>query len=132
MRSHRRRSLGTVAAALCLGLDGGAAPGHAMPADHFHAPAPVQQRIGDTPADFAQPVAPAPKIGDTPVDHPGASRAPKYDPPTRIVVNRPVRAIVRDVDELLPIVFSGTALLLALAGLAVALTRGRMGPRPGH
>jgi hypothetical protein len=43
-----------------------------------------------------------------------------------------VRAIVRDVDELLPIVFSGTALLLALAGLAVALTRGRMGPRPGH
>jgi hypothetical protein len=62
---HRRRVLATVAAAICLALGGGAAPGHAMPADPYHTPAAIQQRIGDTPADFAQP-SPPPKLGDTP------------------------------------------------------------------
>jgi hypothetical protein len=47
------------------------------------------------PGDFAQPVAPAPTAGDTPADHPGMSRAPKYDPPATIQVVRPERTIVR-------------------------------------
>jgi hypothetical protein len=125
---HRRRLLATVAAAICLALGGGAAPGHAMPADPYHTPAAIQQRIGDTPADSAQPAA-SPKQGDTPVDDPGASRAPKYDPPPTIVVNRPVRTIVRSADESLPIALSGAALLFALSGLALVVTRGRIVPR---
>jgi hypothetical protein len=129
MRCYRRRFLTTVVAAICLALGGGAAPGLAMPADPYHTPAAVEQRVGDTPADFAKPIAPAPKGGDTPVDYPGASRAPKYDPPATIVVNRPVHTTVRDVDELLPIVMSGAALLFALAGLALVLVRRRVAPR---
>ena len=78
-------------------------------------------KVGDTPADFAQPVAPAPKAGDTPIDHPGASRAPDYTAPTTIQVVRPERTIVRDVDEVLPVVLSSAALLVALGGCAFLL-----------
>jgi hypothetical protein len=125
MTSHRRRTLATIPAALCLALCA-AAPALAAPigdskADYpTAAPAP---KVGDTPADFGQPVAPASKVGDTPVDHPGASRAQQYDPPTTITVNRPERTIVREVDQLVPILLSSTAVLLALAGLGTALTR---------
>jgi hypothetical protein len=79
-------------------------------------------KIGDTPADFAQPVAPAPKLGDTPVDHPGASRAVEYEAPRTIEVVRPERTIVRDVDAALPIALSGSALLVAFCGAAFLLT----------
>ena len=82
-------------------------------------------KIGDTPADFAQPVAPAAKAGDTPADHPGASRAPEYDPPTTITVNRPERTIVRDVNNELPTILAGLALLVALGGAGFALIRTR-------
>jgi hypothetical protein len=68
------------------------------------------------PADF--------RGGDAPVDHPGASRAPDVVP-TTIEVVRPERTIVRDVDELLPLILSSAALMLALAGFGVLLVRGR-------
>ena len=68
--------------------------------------------------------------GDTPADHPGASRAVTAVPAT-IEVVRPERTVVRDVDEALPVILSGAALLLALAGLAIALGRTRFTPRPG-
>jgi hypothetical protein len=68
--------------------------------------------------------------GDTPVDHPGASRAPSAAPITIDVV-RPERTIVRDVDEVLPLILSSTALLLMLAGFGIVLVRTRMLPRPG-
>lgn len=68
--------------------------------------------------------------GDTPVDHPGASRAPSAAP-TTIDVVRPERTIVRDLDGLVPLVLSGTALLLVLAGFGIVLIRTRMLPRPG-
>jgi hypothetical protein len=130
MSSSRRRIL-AVPAALCLALS--AAPGAAgapplgTPADRAGSvPAP---KVGDTPEDFAQPVAPAPKAGDTPVDHPGASRAPAYDAPTTIVVSRPERTVVRDVDELLPVLLSTGALVLALAGMGIVLVHTRMIPR---
>ena len=76
------------------------------------------------PADF--------RGGDNPADHPGMSRAPRYDSPTTIEVVRPERTIVRDVDEALPLILSSTALLVVLAALAGTLVRGRLVPRPGR
>jgi len=79
--------------------------------------------LGATPADVAQPVAPAPTGGDTPADFPGASRAPQYQAPRTISIVRSERTVVRDVDQALPIVLSIAALLLALGGLGIALAR---------
>ena len=121
MKSHRRRHRHIRALALglaaCAAL---AAPAAAEPGADY--PQPSSAKIGDTPADFAQPVAPAPKAGDTPVDDPGASRAPEYTAPTTIQVVRPERTIVRNVDEVLPVVLSSAALLLALGGCTFLLT----------
>jgi hypothetical protein len=137
MQSHRRRRriralvLG-LAACTAIAAPASAQPTRDTPAHYPGAQAVPTIKIGDTPADFAQPVAPAPKAGDTPVDHPGASRAPEYTAPTTIQVLRPERTIVRDVDEVLPVVLSSSALLVALGGctfLLVASTRRR---RPGH
>jgi hypothetical protein len=125
---HRhRRQIRRVALALgCCAL---IAPSSALaqklgdtPAD-FAKPVTPAPKIGDTPADFAAPVVLAPARGDTPVDFPGASRAPQYQPPATIQVVRPERTVVRNVDEVLPLVLSGAALLLALFGLGVVMTR---------
>jgi hypothetical protein len=119
MKFHRRRRYRRVAAlalAACAAL---AAPAGAVPSDE-HLP-PAAGRSGDTPADFARPVAPAPRSGDTPVDGPGASRAPEYTAPTTVQVVRPERTIVRDVDEVLPVVLSSAALLVAIGGCAFLL-----------
>ena len=121
MKSHRRRGhirALILALVACTAL---AAPAAAEPCADY--PEPSSAKIGDTPADFAQPVAPAPKAGDTPVDDPGASRAPEYTAPTTIQVVRPERTIVRNVDDvLLPVVLSSAASLLALGGCAFLLT----------
>jgi hypothetical protein len=130
MKSHRRyrRRLRTaVVLALCVPLSASAGA-LAMPAGDTKADYPTAQstaKIGDTPADFAQPLAPAPKAGDTPIDHPGASRAPEFERPTTITVNRPERTIVRDVDVALPTILAGLALLVALGGAGFALIRTR-------
>jgi len=47
--------------------------------------------------------------GDYPADHPGMSRAPQHDAPTTIEAVQPERTIVRDVDDALPLIVSGTA-----------------------
>jgi len=129
MKSHHRRRHRRVAAlalAACAALAASAGP---VPADDHRQPASA--KIGDTPADFAHPVASAPKSGDTPVDHPGASRAPRYTAPTTIQVVRPERTIVRNVDEVLPVVMSTAALLLAVGGavflLVARIRRRRLG-----
>jgi hypothetical protein len=131
MKSHRRylRRLRTaVVLALCVPLSASAGALADPPAGDTKAdypgttPAP---KIGDTPADFAQPVAPAAKAGDTPADYPGASRAPEFEPPTTITVNRPERTIVRDVNDELPTILAGLALLIALGGAGFALIRTR-------
>jgi hypothetical protein len=121
MRSHHHRRRRRIRAlvlgfAACAAL---AAPAAAEPGADY--PQPSSAKIGDTPADFAQPVAPTPKVGDTPADHPGASRAPEYTAPTTIQVVRPERTIVRDVDEVLPVVLSSAALLVALGGCTFTL-----------
>jgi hypothetical protein len=135
-RTHRRRIVAAVLAALVVPVVPAAAP--AVPADTQY-PRPVAQtsgptpsdstkpaaKVGDTPAEFGQPVAPAPKVGDTKSDSPGASRAPQYDAPRTIQVVRPERTIVRDTDPVLPIALSGAALLLALGLAGTALIRVR-------
>ena len=52
--------------------------------------------------------------------------------PTTVEVVQPARTIVRDVDEVLPIVLSGTALLAVLALFGFTLVRTRLVPRPGR
>jgi hypothetical protein len=136
MQSHRRRRairalvLG-LAACTAIAAPAAAQPAGDTPADYPGTQATPTIKIGDTPADFAQPVAPAPKAGDTPVDHPGASRAPDYTAPTTIQVVRPERTIVRDVDEVLPVVLSSAALLVALGGCAFLLLASIRRRRPG-
>jgi hypothetical protein len=106
---------GMLLACAALAASAAAEPG----ADY---PQPSTTKIGDTPADFAQPTqptAPAAEPGDTPEDFPGASRSPAYEQPT-IQVVRPERTIVREVDPLLPSVLAGLALILALAAAALA------------
>ena len=61
------------------------------------------------------------------------SRVPVADDePNVIEVVRPQRTIVRDVDEALPLILSGTALVLVLAGGGFTLVRTRAVPRPGR
>jgi len=136
-RTHRRRIVAAVLAALVVPVAGAPASALAVPADaqyprpvpetsgvtpsDFTTPAP---RVGDTPAEFGQPV-PAPDVGDTKSDAPGASRAPQYDVPRTIQVVHPERTIVRDTDPVLPIALSGAALLVALGLAGTALIRVR-------
>jgi hypothetical protein len=129
MKFHRRRRyrrIPALALAACAALIACAALAGfagAVPATEHQQP--TSDRIGDTPADFAQPVAPAPRIGDTPVDHPGASRAPEYDPPATIQVVRPERTIVRDANDALPTILAGLALLVAVGGTGYAFVQTR-------
>jgi hypothetical protein len=131
MSSHRRHRRHIRRVALVLGCCALIAPSSAFaqkigdtPAD-FAKPVTPAPKIGDTPADFAAPVVLAAPRGDTPVDFPGASRAPEYQPPATIQVVHPERTVVRDVDRVLPLVLSGAALLLALFGVGVVMTRTR-------
>ena len=131
MSSHRRHRRHIRRVALVLGCCALIAPSSAFaqkigdtPAD-FAKPVTPAPKIGDTPADFAAPVVLAAPRGDTPVDFPGASRAPQYQPPATIQVVHPERTVVRDVDAVLPLVLSGAALLLALFGVGVVITRTR-------
>ena len=131
-RTHRRRIIAAVLTALVVPV-AGPASALAVPADvkvgdtpaEFAQPVAPAPKTGDTPAEFAQPVAPAPKAGDTKFDSPGASRAPLYDQPRTIPVVQPQRTIVRDADPLLPIALSGVALLVALGLAGTALIRVR-------
>jgi hypothetical protein len=137
-RTHRRRLVAVIVAAVAA--PGIAAPAAlAVPADAQY-PRPVPEtsaptpsnattnataRIGDTPSEFGQPVASAPRIADTKFDSPGASRSPQYEPTRTITVVRPERTIVRDADEVLPIALSGLALLVAIGLAGTALIRVR-------
>jgi hypothetical protein len=131
-RTHRRRIVAAVLAALVVPV-AGPASALAVPADvkvgdtpaEFGQPVAPAPRTGDTPAEFGQTVAAAPKGGDTKFDSPGASRAPLYDEPRTITVVRPERTIVRDTESLLPIALSGAALLVALGLAGTALIRVR-------
>jgi hypothetical protein len=129
VRRLRRLAIGLVAIAALVPVGGASAlqdPASSPSAQNAAA------KVGDTPADFpgasrAPSVAleVAPKVGDTPADFPGASRAPAAAPQT-IEVVRPETTVVRDVNEVLPIVLSGAALLIVLMGAAFLLVRVRL------
>jgi hypothetical protein len=85
-RTIRRLRALALALAACVAL---AVPAAAEPGADY--PQPSSAKIGDTPADFAQPVAPAAKSGDTPADFPGTSDTSgtgkiSEPPPTLIAV----------------------------------------------
>jgi hypothetical protein len=133
MKSHRRitrrLAIGLVAIGALMPVGAASAladPGSSTSANNAAA------KVGDTPADFpgasrapGVALSAVTKVGDTPADFPGASRAPDIAPPT-IQVVRPERTIVRDVNEVLPIVLSGAALLIVLMGAAFVLVRVRL------
>jgi hypothetical protein len=79
------------------------------------------------PGDFGQPLARASQPGDTLVDDPGASRTPRVRRPGNNRGRRLGWTIVRHIDEVLPVVMSSAALLVALgaAFLCVASIRRR-------
>ena len=118
-----RRTAAAIAAAICIAI-----PATAQ-ADSDAAQLPGART--EAPATPTFPPA-GYRGGDNPADHPGMSRAPQYDSPTTIEVVRPERTIVRDVDEALPLILSGTALALVLASLGFGLVRTRIVPRPGR
>ena len=124
MSSHHRRRRRIRRATVALACCALAAPSaaFAVPTDSGPLVTPAA-KLGDTPADFTQRVAPDPTRGDTPADFPGAIRAPQYEAPRTISIVRPERTVVRDVNQALPIALSTAALLLALGGLGIALTR---------
>lgn len=136
---HTRHVVATIAAAVCVAVPASASAAPIMsPTPISDAAQPrstdrsdaaqsgsdvrpaVHAKVAFPPADF--------RGGDTPADFAGASRATNAAP-TTIEVVRPERTIVRDVDEALPLIMSGAALLLVLAGLATTLFYARMVPR---
>jgi hypothetical protein len=126
-RTARRRAgrrIAALALTACVALP--AAAGATQIGDtKYDAPGMPGWRSGDMPADIVQPAV---VQGDTKYDSPGASRAPKYDaPPIQVV--RPATTVVRHVDEPLPIALAGTAVLLALLGVGIALRGSGAPPR---
>lgn len=119
MRTHR-----LIAAIASLFLLSTPALATAAPADLTY-PRAVAPAAGDTKFDLAAGEVTPPKSGDTKFDAPGASRASEYEPPATIQVVRPERTIVRDVNEELPVILAGLALLVAVGGAGIALVRTR-------
>jgi hypothetical protein len=130
MRTHRLTA--AIVSLILLSTPAGAM---AVPADLTY-PRAVPPTTGPTPSDFAPAggdtksdlgtaVVATPTTGDTKFDAPGATRAPVYDPPATIQVVQPERTIVRDVNEELPVILAGLALLVALSAGGFALLRTR-------
>jgi hypothetical protein len=143
-----RQIVAAIAAASCIAVTASASAG-AMPAtdqsDAAQSGANAGQRAGAraayppsgfTVGDRAQPGRTVQSTyppsgfngGDSPADR---GRAPTAEP-TTIQVVRPERTIVRNVDEALPLILSGSALLLVLAGLGTTLIRTGIVPRLGR
>ena len=118
MRAHRLTA--AIASLFLLSMP---ALAMAVPADVTYPRAAAQ--AGDTKFDLAGAAVAAPASGDTKFDAPGASRAPAYDPPATIQVVHPQRTIVRTVNDELPVILAGSALLVALGGAGFALFRTR-------
>ena len=116
-----RRTAATIAAAMCMSIPATA-----------QAQSDAAQLPGARSADQATSTFPPAgyRGGDSPIDHPGASRA--QPAPTTVEVIQPLRTIVRNVDQALPIALSSAALLLVLALLGVTLARTRLVPRAGR
>ena len=107
---------------------------HAAPTTDAALPASFRSdaaQSGAPAASTAGNVLPASFTTDAAQSGRAAERSPAIAP-TTIEVIRPERTIVRDVDEALPLVLSGTALALVLAAGALTLLYVRMLPRAGR
>jgi hypothetical protein len=159
MRSHRRRRVYRRLRAAALGLAAGAllvapaafalpttsATGHAydkkiatLSPSELSASwgeNPDGSKIGDTPADYpgTGAMAETPKVGDTPADFPGTQGSPDV---LVAPIAVPGHTIVREANDVLPLILAGAALLIALATAAFTLrgvlTARRTVVRPSH
>jgi hypothetical protein len=127
MQSHRRRRrrIGALILALaaCAAV---AAPAAAEPGADY--PQPSSAKIGDTPADFAQPIAPAPKSGDTPSDYPGmpdASGAGNFAEPAPALTEAPDTGGFDWTSAAFGAGGAGVLIVVSLGGMALA-SRHRM------
>jgi hypothetical protein len=125
---NTRRALAAIVVAACLAIPAAAS---AMPDS---APTTTRSDAAQSGGATGNGTPHKPVVGDDIWSHPGMPGFPEYDPPTTTTVEvvRPERTIVRDVDQALPLILSGTALALVLAGLGIALVRMRLVPRPGR
>jgi hypothetical protein len=143
---HNRHVVATIVAASCLGLQASSPASASImqsPLKSNSAPSASARALPqDFRTDAAQSGAQAGQNGGAatlpPIFASDAAQAGRdadrstATAPTTVEVVRPERTIVRDVDEALPLVLSGTALALVLAGLAMTLVYVRIMPRAGR
>ena len=124
MHSHRRRihrrlratALGLAACALLI-----PAVASALPTDDATGRAYDNKIATLSPSELSAAwgvAADGSKLGDTPADFPGTSGAPEV---LVAPVTVPGHTIVREVDDVLPLILAGVALLIALATAAYTL-----------
>lgn len=125
-----RRIVATVAAATCLAAPMSASAamyeGNAAKADG-KAYSPPSTSKSDAAQSGGKAYSP-PATSKSDAAQTGAPTAA----PTTIEVVRPERTIVREVDEVLPLALSGTALLVVLAGFGFMVVRSGSVPRLGR
>jgi hypothetical protein len=140
---RNRRIVATIVTASCIAVPASAyGSGGMLAATDRSDAAQASSQASTDRSDAAQagwlnpvtPAFPSPTFrgGDAPADHPGMGNAPTAAPPTTVEVVRPVQTIVRDVDEVLPLILSSIAMLLVLAAIGVTLVRSRMLPGRSH
>jgi hypothetical protein len=125
---HVRRAVAAIVAASCLAIPASASAQTLPPTFHSDA----AQSGGDhttTTSAAKSTFRSAQTLPPTFRSDAAQSGYPQPEP-TTVQVVRPERTIVRDVDEVLPIVLSGTALLAVLALFGFTLVRTRVVPRP--
>ena len=117
VRRLRRLAIGLIAIGALVSVSAASAP-----ADPGSSPSAsnVAAKVGDTPADFpgTRSALQTPKVGDTPADFPGTDGAPDV---LVAPVTLPGHTIVREVNDVLPLILAGVALLIALATAAYTL-----------
>ena len=117
VRRLRRLAIGLVAIGALVAVSAASAledPGSSPSASN------VAAKVGDTPADFpgTSSALQTPKAGDTPADFPGTDGAPDV---LVAPITLPGHTIVREVNDVLPLILAGVALLIALATAAYTL-----------
>jgi hypothetical protein len=132
-----RRAVATIVATSCLAIPASASAMPISPPVTTKSGAAQSGSAGSLPATYRSDAAQsgvtttAPATGSEAVHWGGSLATAAVPAPATIEVVRPERTVVRDVDEMLPLILSSTALLLVLAGFGIVLVRTRMVPRPG-
>jgi hypothetical protein len=128
-----RRIVAAIAAASCIAVSAPASA-YSMPSTH-HSDAAQSGDTYSLPSTYRTDAAQsggAYSLPSTYKSDAAQSGGAPTDAPATIEVVRPERTIVRDVDEALPLILSGSALLLVFAGLGFMLIRTGSVPRLGR